>query len=192
MQYEVDEGGLMPFAERLQKDWCCYTIHMIRPDTNKFEMIYVGTSRFIDFPQLIDARKNHKFLELVAQRDSYSVRIETFGPRNECQMDMQRIFIDKKPLCNMNGGQTRFALMDIWCSINGGTIYHTQEDAARALGVHQSRVSKVLGKKPGHNTIKGCTLFYVPRAAVAAPAPIVPPPVTMPTDANWMDRTPGE
>lgn len=135
--------------------WCLYE-HWIGNDR-----IYVGNCKLVDIILAPDARKSEQWRELTTDQP-VTIVIVSQGKRNEIYRQGYEYLGSllkqgATPICNGPNKPTYYVKTGrIECS--DGRIFLTQLDAARGLGVDQSRVSKHLNGKPGFGHIKGLTL----------------------------------
>lgn len=154
------ENSFIVDVKRSLTDWCAFehwaTLEAGKPP----QCILVAACRLVDLFKLTEGRNNSKWSQIFAAGGSVMLRVLATGP-DRSQIINHAVRASRAhnpmPLCNIEGYHMAGSLRRIACS--NGDVYDNQAHAARALGTHQSAVSRHLA---GHLThIKGHVLTYV-------------------------------
>lgn len=154
------DNNLIVDVRRALVDWCAFEHWATLQPGQPPECILVGACRLVDLFKMNDGRNNSQWAKIFANGGSVMIRVLATGAdRSEIINHAVRASRshDPQPVCNIHGYNMQGALRRIACS-NGDT-YDNQEHAARALGAHQSAVSRHLAGHLAH--VKGHTLTYI-------------------------------
>lgn len=147
---------IVPISPRDQ--WCLYT-HSLNG-----QLVYVGHCKLASLFDFPDAWLNEEWGKLIGGLKVMTLEILQIGPIFEITR-ARHILLNRHirdgtlPLCNQRSFQPRRAHRPgtaITCS--DGRTFATQEEAARGLGVQQSRISYHLARRPGYMHIRGLVL----------------------------------
>lgn len=123
-------------------------------------IVFVGVDRFNDIFTMRHLMQAPEF-DMQAQ---YGITLHQayereFDARNARDMFINVKLGGKTPYFNSTVNMARRG-KSILCEQNG-QIYHTQSEAANALGISQSQLSKHLLRRKGYHAVKGLTFRYV-------------------------------
>lgn len=140
--------------------WCAFEHWATLKAGEPPQCIFVGACRLIDVMRLTEARNNSQWSKIFANGGSIMLRILATGAK---RADVINYAVkaarshDPQPICNTHGYTLFGALRRVACS--NGETYENQAHAARALGTHQSSISRHLQGHSAH--VKGHVLTYV-------------------------------
>lgn len=139
--------------------WAAFEVHATLTEGAPPEIIYVNACKLHDVYKLTQARINSEFARMFANGGMVMVHIIATG--NDRREIIEYALRHQKslplpPRCNVVGHLMTQAHRIIICS--NGKEYKSQTDAALALGVAQSAISRHL--RGDLATVKGYTLSY--------------------------------
>lgn len=155
------QNVVIPIADIKEANnvWCVFEHHL--PP----QILYVGACKLIDVFKMREARDNSEWAKIYANGGGVQLAITMITDnRNEAfRVAMERVrSLDPMPRCNMHGYNMHRTARTLICS--NGQTYKSQSDAAQALGISQSNISKHLAGDLTH--VNGHTFAYaVPDAA---------------------------
>jgi hypothetical protein len=145
----------------VEKMWCAYEHLMQFDDGEPPKVIYVNFCKLLDVHRLAQARRNTEWIRLTEGNRLVIVRvIATSQDRLLVQRhasEHMRAF-SPMPICNAKGFVATAQRRKLYCS--NGQQYDTQQQAAQALGISQSAVSKHL--KGNLNHVAGYVFSFTP------------------------------
>lgn len=139
--------------------WCSYEHWAVLTPGEKSMCIYIGCCKLTDLFRMKDPRTNSYWTKLFKNGGSVEVRVLA---TSESQSDMVKHSIrtlrgyHPKPVCNIHGISMRSSHRKLLCS--NGQTYKNQQDAAIALGIQQTSISRHLQGKVG--SVQGYTFAY--------------------------------
>lgn len=140
-------------------DWCVYRHIVPSNDGTPPSIIYIGCCKLTKLYDMTDARRNSEWRKLMTLDRALIVEIIAIGNKRECYQHRGRVIAtsNPRPHCNVRGFDTTGAAVKIHCS--NGAVYATQTEAATALQLSQSAISRHLAGDPGVATVKGYTFW---------------------------------
>lgn len=156
--------GMNATADALRNVWCVYE-HSIHQADAPPATIFVGYCKLGELFMMREARTNSEWAR-ITDNGNVPVMITIIAMCSE-QSEANRAAMEHLsslpswPYCNANGYNLERATRQLRCS--NGTIFQSQEDAAKVLGVSQSAISQHLRGKL--KTVKGVTLAYLNKDA---------------------------
>jgi len=140
--------------------WCVYEHQCVLEPEKPPETILVGACRLTDCYKLIDGKTNSEWGRIYANGGAVLVRIIQL---HDDALTAKRAAIahiktlPHPPRCNLRGVSMRGAKRPIICDQNGQE-YATQGEAAEALGISQSGISRHMAGELAH--VQGHTFHY--------------------------------
>lgn len=128
-----------------EKLWCVYEHWSNAGDGQPPRLIYINACRLTDTFRFKDARDNSEWFRIYQNGGAIMVNIVLITEdRNEAtRQAIERCKAQPTiPQCNLHGWNMRTAARPILCS--NGVTYQTQAEAATALNLAQSNISRCL------------------------------------------------
>lgn len=143
----------------IDKQFCAYEhLAVIQPGKPP-EVVFVSVCKLLDVFRMVEGRRNSEWAKMFSHGGDVMVRIIATGTeRTEViRFAMNHMKqLPAKPRCNLHGVMMKGIKRPIICS--NGQTFNSQLDAARALGVSASAISRHL--KGDFNTVGGYTFAY--------------------------------
>lgn len=136
--------------------WCVYEHHLSDPTTGRDDHIYIGVCKLVEVYHFPDAKRNSEWTTRVTPQSVITIKIIQTGDRADCINERGRMLSVTRPVCNMRGFDYIGRSTGVFCNENG-MLYESQSEAAKALGLHQARISGHLAGKPGYARVGGYT-----------------------------------
>ena len=156
-------GVMFPITNVNDTDklWCVYEHHTPPANGEPPTIIYINACKLIDVFSFKDARDNSEWFRMYQNGGGLLLHILLItDDRNEAfRHAIERAkSMTPMPRCNLHGWNMRTAARPILCS--NGVTYQTQAEAATALGLAQSNISRCLRGKL--NSVGGYRFAYAP------------------------------
>jgi len=116
--------------------WCVYDHHI------NGDHIYTGCCRIDAVYVMTEARNNTAWQTVTASDQPITISIVALGNKIDMMRQSAARIRERRPYCNINGFNAKGAQKRIKCS--NGVTYNSQLDAAKALGINQSQISRHL------------------------------------------------
>ena len=132
--------------------WCVYEHQVVMTEGEPPQVIMIGTCRLTEVYKLVDGKRNTEWGKIFRNGGSVLVRIRaTSDDKREAYRYAQDLLRDSnpRPLCNLKGYNARMMGRRIEC-VNNGQTYRSQSEAAQALGLHQSSISRHMNGELEH------------------------------------------
>lgn len=145
-------------------------LHLV-PKENDFFYLYTvkretGGVLFVGCDKIINIALFKQLITIPQFEKDKAYIIDIYTPHRKYYEGMNAVssfintFCASTPYFNTIQCLTR--TLPVQC-VETGVIYDSANEACKALGIHNPRMSNHLNKRPGHKTIKGLSFVYVAR-----------------------------
>lgn len=143
---QIVDTSLVIDTQKVSETYCVFEHHIQTALDRPPEVILVGACRLIDVHRLIEGKHNSEWSTIFAGGGHVMVRIVAVGTDKQeiarYAMQHARTF-DPMPRCNLRGFSMKGGKRPIK-DLTTGEIYPSQSEAANALGMAQSALSRHL------------------------------------------------
>lgn len=151
------ENSIIVDTQTLGNTWCLYEHLAVLDAGQPPEIIMIGVCKLNDAFRLGDGRRNSAWSAIFANGGQIMVRIvATSEYRHEMTLQATRRIQSNPPRCNARGFNLRGTARPIKCS--NGQVYGSQKEAAAALGLDASSISRHMRGDTQH--VSGYTFMY--------------------------------
>lgn len=154
------DASIIVDTQRNNETWCVYEHQAVMRQGEPPETILIGACRLTNVYHLQEGKTNSEWTRIFGAGGQVLVRIVSTAPtRSDAfRVAAERVRnADPQPRCNMLGYSMRTKRQAVVC-LNNGVRYETQQDAALALGIHASAISRHL--RGGANSAQGFKFAY--------------------------------
>lgn len=146
--------------ENFPSVYCVAELSRLDLSNQEMKVIFVYVERLADLYRLFKLNRNEVWRTMIADDDMLSMKIISTGNMNHCMMsaDKHKNALGYVPICNQAAYRI-FATTKLPIKCSNGKIYKSQSEAARAIGVAQSHISRCLSGK--QKSVNGFTFAYV-------------------------------
>lgn len=153
------DASIIGNTMNLDKQFCAYEHLAVVEPGKPPEVVFVSACKLLDVYRMVEGRRNSEWAKMFRDGGDIMVRIIATGPdRTEIirfAMNHMRQ-MSPRPRCNLHGVLMKGVARPLICS--NGQTFNSQVEAARALGVSASAISRHL--KGELNTVAGYTFGY--------------------------------
>lgn len=146
MVIQSADASLVVDTKHTTELWCVYEHQVVLKEGEPPSVIMIGACRLREVYLLIDGKTNTEWAKIYANGGSVLVRIVGVTlDKMEAMRHAQTLVrsATPTPICNLQGYNIRGSARAVRC-INNDTRYNTQREAAEALGVSASALSRHL------------------------------------------------
>jgi len=142
------------------KTWCMFEHLVVFDATKPPEVILVGVCLLAEITTMTDGRRNSVWVDIFRNGGQVMINIiATSEDKAELIRRATKRVHELRPRCNAQGFNMKNASNRVTCS--NGETYDSQRDAAIALGLDASAISRHLRGKTSH--VMGYTFSYALR-----------------------------
>ena len=156
----IEQNTSLIIDTKAGKTWCMFEHLVVFDATKPPEVILVGVCPLAEVTRMTDGRRNSIWVDIFRNGGQVMVNIIA---TSESKSDLVRRAVKRlnelRPRCNAHGFNMKNASNRIECS--NGKTYDSQRDAAVALGLDASAISRHLRGHTSH--VMGYTFSYAMR-----------------------------
>lgn len=144
MTLQAADAAIIMDTVNPAESWCVFEHQVVLSQGEPPTVILIGACRLTEVYRLMDGKTNTEWMRIFRGGGSIMVRIiATTMDRHLAFRHAQDLVrkAEPKPICNIRGYSIRGQARAVIC-LNNGQRYSTQAEAAAALGIHASALSR--------------------------------------------------